>query len=142
VPACVLTPLAIVALVNLRTHRSTAEGPTVVADALTAGRELVADLGVLDDRGTVFFDPSTLAFAEPYSGLVFAALQDEGVPFVFDDEGFIRQFGEGRRDDGEAALRLWQVQGEQALVVPAGAERVGVALGPSGPVALFVEPVG
>jgi hypothetical protein len=61
---------------------------------------------------------------------------------VFDDEGFIRQFGEGRRDDGEAALRLWQVQGEEALVVPAGAERVGMALGPSGPVALFVKPVG
>jgi hypothetical protein len=112
------------------------------ADALPAARRLVGDLGDLQGRGTVLFDPATLLFAEPYSGLVFAEMQDRGIPFVFDDEGFIRQFGEARRNDGSADLRLWQVEGPDALVVPAGAERIGLAEGPSGPVALFVEPIG
>jgi hypothetical protein len=131
-----------VAVANLPTHPSQAAGPAMSADALPAARRLVGDLGDLQGRGTVLFDPATLLFAEPYSGLVFAEMQDRGITFVFDDEGFIRQFGEARRNDGSADLRLWQVEGPDALVVPAGAERIGLAEGPSGPVALFVEPIG
>ncbi len=132
----------VVAVANLPTHTSMAPGPANNADYLEAGQELVGQLGALEGRGTVFYDPTLLQFAEPYSGLTFAEMQDRGVPFVFGDEGFIRQFGEGRRDEGTADLRLWQVEGPDALVVPPGAERVGLADGPSGPVALFVEPIG
>jgi hypothetical protein len=133
---------ALIALANLPTHRSAAPGPTNTARYLESGQELMAQLDVLEDRGTILYDASTLLFAEPYSGMTFAELQDRDIPFVFTDEGFIRQFGEGRRDDGTADLRLWQVEGADALVVPPGAERVALADGgPLGPVALFVEPI-
>jgi hypothetical protein len=132
----------LMAVANLPTHVSAAAGPTDTADHLESGRELISQLGTLEGRGTVRYDPAELLFAEPYSGMTFAELQDRGIPFVFTDEGFIRQFGEGRRDDGTASLRLWQVQGDGARVEPPGAERVAFAEGPSGPVALFVEPLG
>ena len=133
---------AVVAVANLPTHTSDAPGPTDTAEYLETGQDLMSQLGKLEDRGTVLYDASTLIFAEPFSGLTFAELQDRGIPFVFTDEGFVRQFGEGRRDDGTADLRLWQVEGSGALVVPPGAERVALADGgPLGPVALFVEPI-
>jgi len=131
-----------VAVANLPTHLSASHGPTEDAPSLASAQQLVGQLGALEGRGTVRYDPTGLLFAEPYSGLTFAEMQDRGIPFVFDDEGFIRQFGEGRRDDGSATLRLWQVEGDEALEVPPGAERVALAEGPSGPVALFVEPIG
>jgi hypothetical protein len=131
----------VVAVANLPTHVSGASGPIDTAHYLDSGRELMGQLGALEGRGTVLYDPTVLIFAEPYSGMTFAEMQDRGIPFVFDDEGFIRQFGEGRRHDGDAALRMWQVEGPAALEVPPGAERVALAEGPSGPVALFVEPL-
>jgi len=132
----------VVAVANLPTHLSASHGPTEDAPSLTSAVELVGQLGALEGRGTVRYDPTGLLFGEPYSGLTFAEMQDRDIPFVFDDEGFIRQFGEGRRDDGSADLRMWQVEGDDALEVPPGVERVALAEGPSGYVALFVEPVG
>jgi hypothetical protein len=69
------------------------------------------------------------------------ALLTAGVPFVFDDEVLIRQFGEGRRNQGEATLRLWQVEGPDAVDPPPGAERVAYAEHDDGPVALLAEPI-
>jgi hypothetical protein len=133
---------ALVAVANLPTHVSDAPGPAGTAEYLDTGKDLLSQLDTLEGRGTVLYDPTTLVFAEPFSGMTFAELQDRGIPFVFTDEGFIRQFGEGRRDDGTATFRLWQVEGPEALVVPPGAERVALADGgPLGPVALFVEPI-
>jgi len=132
---------ALVALANLPTHVSSASGPIDTLDHLASGRELMSQLDALEGRGTVLYDTKGLVFGEPYSGMTFAELQDRGIPFVFDDEGSVRQFGEGRRHDGSASLRMWQRQGQAALDVPEGAERVALAEGPEGPVALFVEPV-
>jgi hypothetical protein len=89
----------------------------------------------------VLYDPTGIPFADPYSGLVWAELQDQDVPFVFDDEVLIRHFGEGRRAGRTAELRLWEAFGPEALDPPPGAERVGFTEGPTGPVALFVEPI-
>lgn len=130
-----------IAAANLPTYRSRSWGPVALTAELPAARDLVADLDALDERGTVLFDPVGLRYAEPYSGLVLAALQDRGVPFVFDDEVLIRQFGEGRRNRGEATLRLWQVEGPDAADPPPGAERVAYAEHDDGPVALLVEPI-
>ena len=102
----------------------------------------LSHLDALEGRGTVLYDPSLLLFAEPFSGMTFAEMQDRGIPFVFDDEGMVRQFGEGRRHDGSADLRMWQVEGAAALTVPPGVERVALAERSSGPVALMVEPLG
>jgi hypothetical protein len=131
----------VVAAVALPTHVSQAPGPLDDVDVMGRGRELVAQLGSLEGRGTVLYDPTVLVFAEPYSGLVFAEMQDRGIPFVFDDEVFIRQFGEGRRNDGTPDLRMWEVVGSGAATVPQGAERVAYVAAGAGSVALFVEPL-
>jgi hypothetical protein len=130
-----------VAIANLPTYVSTSEGPTDSPHLLAGGQDLMAQLEVLEGRGTVLYDPSGLHFGEPYSGMTFAEMQDRGIPFVFSDEVFIRQFGEGRRDDGTADLRMWQEVGDAAEEVPPGAERVAFIETPDGPVALFVEPM-
>jgi hypothetical protein len=130
----------VTALANLPTHTSRSWGPALLAPDLPAAQELVAGLDALEDRGTVLFDPTGLRYGEPYSGLVLAEMQDRGISFVVDDEGMIRQLGEGRRHRGDAALRLWQVEGDTALHPPPGTERVAVAEGLLGPVALLVEP--
>jgi hypothetical protein len=130
-----------VAAANMPTYLSASKGPTDSPALLDEGLELVHQLGVLEGRGTVLYDPETLLFGEPYSGMTFAEMQDRDIPFVFDDEGFIRQFGEGRRNDGSADLRMWQEQGGAAEEVPPGTERVAYVETESGPVALMVEPI-
>jgi hypothetical protein len=133
--------VVVVAAVNVPTHRSRASGPVDAAGSRQAAVDLVSQLGALEGRGPILF-VSDLAFAEPFSGLVFAEMQDRGIPFVFDDEVFVRQFGEGRRDDGEAQLRMWEVTGPAAALDIEGAERVAFAEGgPWEQVALFVAPV-
>jgi hypothetical protein len=131
----------IVAAFTLPTHTSRAPGPTDSIRDLDRATELVAQLDTLEDRGTILFDPSVLPFAEPYSGLVLAELQDRGIEFRFDDEVFIRQFGEGRRNDGTPTLRMWEVVGSIAATVPAGAERVAYVEAGDESVGLFVEPI-
>lgn len=131
----------VVAVATLPTHRSMASGPSSLSASQEAAVDLVGQLGSLEGRGPVLWD-SELVFAEPFSGLVFAELQDRGIPFLVGDEVDVRQLGEGRRDDGSARLRLWEVVGPGARVVPDGAERVAyVEDSPWGPVALFVEPL-
>src|SRR5690606_41693520 len=125
----------------IRPTRPQPTGPAADRDALPASLELVGGLDALEGRGRVLFGPDTLRFAEPYSGLVFAELRHRGIEFTFDDEGFIRQFGEGRREAGSAELRMWLVEGPRAEGVPPGAERGGYAERPWAPVALFVAPV-
>lgn len=134
--------LALVAAVaTLPTYVATSGGPDSDIAARPAAEELVDGMGALRGRGTVLFEPLALRFGEPYSGRVFAELRHLDIPFVFDDEGFIRQFGEGRRHEGDADLRMWVVEGDAALTVPPGVERVGFAEGREYPVALFVEPI-
>jgi hypothetical protein len=94
------------ALAALPSHTSTS-GPVADQDALPVAKELVAGIELLEDRGPVLFDTSTLLFAEPYSGLVFAELQDRDIPFYFEDEGWVRQLGESRRYRDNAELRIW-----------------------------------
>ena len=72
---------------------------------------LVNQLEVVHGRGPIRFDPTGLRYAEPFSGLIMAQLQDLGVPLVVDDEVLVRQLGEGRRDDGEARFSLREVEG-------------------------------
>lgn len=141
VVAGVAVAAVLVAVATLPTHTSRAPGPTDSIGDLDRAQALVAQLDGLSGRGTVLYDPTVLWFAEPYSGLVFAEMQAQDIPFVFDDEVFIRQFGEGRRNDGSAELRLWQVMGTDAEVVPEGAERIALAGEGLDAVGLFVEPI-
>ena len=117
-----------VAALNLPTFRNTA-GPSQDAPRLRQAQALVNQLDVLGGRGPIRFDPTGLRFAEPFSGLVMAQLQDLGVPLVVDDEVLVRQLGEGRRDDGEARFSLREVEGPDAYTVPDGDERVAFVNG-------------
>ena len=127
--AAVAAVAVAVAAINLPTYRSPAPGPTRDAARLPQAQALVNQLGVLRGRGPIRFDPTGLRFAEPFSGLVFAELQDLGVPFVFDGEVLVRQLGEGRRDTGDARFSLRQVEGAASFDVPEGAERVALVDG-------------
>ena len=71
--------------------------------------------------------------------MTFAEMQDRGIRSVVENEGLIRQFGDSRRDDGTADLRLWQVQGDDARDVPPAPSGCRTSR-PTGPI-LFVEPI-
>jgi hypothetical protein len=126
---------------NVPTFLSDSKGLTESAPLLDDALELVGGVEALEGRGTVLYDDSGLLFAEPFSGMTFAEMQVRGIPFVVENEGLIRQFGESRRDDGTADLRLWQVQGDDARDVPFGVERLSYVETDVGPVALFAEPL-
>jgi hypothetical protein len=133
---------AVVAGFNVPTFLSDSKGPTESAPLLDDALELVGGLEALEGRGTVLYDDRGLLFAEPFSGMTFAELQDRDIPFMVENAGLVRQFGESRRDDGTADVRLWQVQGDEARDVPPGVERLSYVETDVGPVALFVEPLG
>jgi hypothetical protein len=104
-------------------------GPAGDAGRLWQAEALANQLDALRDRGPIRFDNSGLRFGEPFSGLVFAELQDLGVPVVFTDEVTIRHLGEERRDTGRARYSLRVVEGPEAHEVPAGAERIALVDG-------------
>jgi hypothetical protein len=122
-----------VAAVNMaipqRSLASQGVGPAGDEGRLRQAQALVGQLGVLRDRGPIRFDNTGLRFGEPFSGLIFAELQDLGVPFVLTDEVTIRHLGEERRDAGRARTTLRQVEGPAAYAVPAGAERIALVDG-------------
>jgi hypothetical protein len=116
--------VVVFAVANLPTFRSTAPGPVQDAGRLGQAQELVNQLDTLRGRGPIRFDPTGLRYAEPFSGLIMAQLQDLGIPMVVDDEVLVRQLGEGRRNRGEARFSLHEVEGPAAYEVPEGEEQV------------------
>jgi hypothetical protein len=141
----------VAAIAALPTHVAIS-GPAADRDALPFAKELAAGLEKLDGRGPVLFDTSTLVFAEPYSGLMFAQLDDRGIPFYFEDEVWVRQLGESRRYDGNAATRIWLRSGPGVVPpeeLPPGVEEVVSVSAPSDDegvstrrsVALYAAPV-
>lgn len=140
----------VAAIAALPTHAS-ASGPTADRDALPFAKELTAGVERLEGRGPVLFDTSTLVFAEPYSGVMFAELQDRGIPFYFEDEVWVHQLGEARRYHDNAELRIWLQSGANVVPpdeLPPGVEEVVAVRGVSGEdtadrrtVALYAAPV-
>jgi hypothetical protein len=99
-------------------------GPVAFRDEMPRVRNLVAQLDSLMGRGTVLFDAGGLRFAEPFTAPVMSAMQQRGIDFVLDEEGLIRQMGEGRRFEGQADVLVYVREGPEALIVPPGVERV------------------
>ena len=101
-------------------------------------------LGALEGVGTVWFDETGLPLYDNYSAGVLAELQRRGVPFVVDDSGLVRQFGDDRRFDGtNADVHVVMRWGDAALTVPDGFEPVALVVpdDPAGAVGVFVGPV-
>ncbi|MFM7618029.1 MAG: hypothetical protein ACKO72_11295, partial [Actinomycetes bacterium] len=84
----VLGVLALVCVLSLPTYVVPA-GQTADRDATPSVRRMVERLDALRGYGVLLFDPSTLRFAEPYSGPLLAGLAAEGIPFVTADDGFV-----------------------------------------------------
>jgi hypothetical protein len=101
-------------------------GPSADAASIPTAKALVARLDVGDAR-TVWFDPSGLRFAEPYSTAVLLELQRRGVEVKVTDDVLARLVGRSRRvTDGEASRlpRLLEREGDAAVTTPEGADVV------------------
>jgi hypothetical protein len=102
-------------------------GPTADAASGPVVRDLLAQLGPLDNAGTVLFDLRNERFAEPYSEPIMARLARAGVPFLVQGEGMVRQVGERRRFTGTADARIFMLEGDATDAPPPGAGRVAFA---------------
>jgi hypothetical protein len=124
----------VVAAATLPTYE-VRSGPSLDAWAIP----VVADLNRQLERaslppGPLLFETRTLRFAEPYSTPIMATLQQRGIEFVVDEEGWVRQLGRDRRFLGDnATARIGYRLGSAALVPPPGGRIVAAhrALGPA-----------
>ena len=121
-----LTGLA--ALANLPTYAAP-EGPTTDRNVGDTAAALVDQVREYRPDYQVLFDPSTLRFAEPYSWPVLAAMAANSVDLVVDNEGMVRQLGEGRRADGGESRRLVLLEGDATRSPPPGARAVALVEG-------------
>ena len=107
--------------------------------------DLDDQLGALDDVGTVWFDETGLPLYDNYAAGVLAELQRRGVPFVVDDPGLVRQYGDDRRYDGtNADVHVVMRWGESALTVPDGYDVVALVVpddDPARAVGVFSAPI-
>jgi len=119
------------------------QGPSATRAANSAVRSIVDQLDDVELPGPTRFDETTLWFAEPYSGSVFAVLLGNDQPLRFVDEGWIRQVGESRRASGAEDWVLRLVVGQDAVDIVDGEEIIAGAEGPDGlPVALVLSRAG
>jgi hypothetical protein len=91
-------------------------GPTDDAHTMPALRRMFEPLEALRDHQPVLYRTDNLRLYEPYSSTVQLQLRDRGIEFRVDDEGPVRQLGNGRRADGSepatlAQFEAWQVVG-------------------------------
>lgn len=133
----VLTVIAVWAVVPYQID----QGPSATRGANSAVRDLAAQLDSVELPGPTLFDASTLRFAEPYSGPLFAVLYGNDQPLRIADEGFVRQLGEGRRATGDEQWVLQIREGQAAVDVADGEQIIAGVSGPDGqPVAVVLAP--
>jgi hypothetical protein len=87
-------------------------------------RRLVGQLDGLRDRGTVVVERSDLFFAEPYTYVLMAGLQDRGIDWQVSAWVDVLRFGDGRAPSGDAAATVWLAVGDDAVEVAPGEERI------------------
>jgi len=104
-------------------------GPQADRAAIPIVRELSGQLGSLAGVGTVVYDTSRLRFAEPWTSALLAVMQERGIDFTVDDPVWARQLGGDRADRGEAAARVFALEGDAASTVPDGTRRVAYVPG-------------
>jgi hypothetical protein len=118
----------VLSVLNLPRHDAHT-GPAADAEAIPVVKALTRQLGPLEDEGTVLYDTSGLRFAEPWTSPVMAALQERGIDFDVEDEGWVGQLGPARRDHGAAKMKVFVREGSAAAAIPAGARRVAYVAG-------------
>jgi hypothetical protein len=120
----------ILSLATLPTH-NVRSGPSDDRDMIPSVRALVAQVQEWDGLPGLYLDSTELRFGEPYSTPVLLELHRKGIEFT-GDESLARQVGEGRSEVGEARYRMSLAEGDAALDVPPGAERVAFVEGLDG----------
>jgi hypothetical protein len=124
------TPLVAIVIVvfttlNLPFHAQPS-GPTAAIDTMPVMRRIEPDLDRLRGAGPVLFDVSNLVLFEPYSATMMMWMQERGIEFRVDDEVMVRQLGNSRRADGSEAVRVFQLQGIEAITYVGNSCPVGV----------------
>lgn len=104
-------------------------GPTVDHNARGSIVAMMNQMTILEGSGPLIFDDTGLRFAEPYSGAMMARLGEMGVAFEVAPPGLVRQVGDGRKISGRATGRLYLREGQDAVDVPAGVDRVAFVAG-------------
>jgi hypothetical protein len=96
--------------------------PELDAPLIPVARSITSQLRDVDLGGPVVVDRSGLFFAEPYSYVVVAALQEAGVDLRFDTATDAARFGDERAVDGPVAGRVSMEVGDEALEPRPGSE--------------------
>ncbi|MEO6122256.1 MAG: hypothetical protein ABIR32_01005 [Ilumatobacteraceae bacterium] len=120
--------IIIFALVSFPTYAHDA-GPTADRAARPTIVALMNQMTDLQGGGPYEFDDSGLRFAEPYSGAVMARLGELDIPFEVQHPGLVRQVGDGRELTNHVVGRLFLREGDEAVEIPAGIERVAFVPG-------------
>jgi hypothetical protein len=113
------------ALATLPAHAVQASGPEADEPLAPVLRDVRAQLADRELPSPLLVNTKT-RYAEPWTSAQMAILQDQRVDFRVDDEGWARQIGTSRRDDGRAEWVLFFREGEAAETVPAGARRIAL----------------
>jgi hypothetical protein len=117
----------ILALATLPSYNVRA-GPSDDRDMIPSVRALTAQVQQWDAPHGLYLDSTKVRFGEPYSTPVLLELQRKGLDFT-GDPTLARQIGDGRTEKGDAPYRLSLAEGDAALDVPPGAERVAFVEG-------------
>jgi hypothetical protein len=110
-------------------------------DVVASVRDLNRQMGAVEGRGTILFDPGGMPIFEPYTTALQAELQRRGVDYVVDLPGLVRQLGEEHTNHGQASVRLFVRAGDEALADQPGAERVALVHTDKLAVAVFLAPL-
>lgn len=111
----VLAVVGVLVVANLGYHAQ-ALGPVGDRRAADTLRPVFADLAGFEPNGPVVYDVAHLTVYEAYSAAVIMRLDEVGVDVRLDDEGYLRQYGPGRRAGGTEPVRLFQYEREAALL--------------------------
>jgi len=83
--------------------------------AMSALRRAFQDVTVLADYDPVLFDTRNLRIYEPTSSAMMMRMNELGIEFRANDEGFVRQLGPTRRADGTERTTVFQLEGASAV---------------------------
>jgi hypothetical protein len=99
-------------------------GPDTFQAGIPVARDLSEQVAAYRTDEPVWLDISQLAYLEPFSAVVMAALQRGGVDFRVPEPGLVRQLGDNRRLLGDETLRVEVREGREAIDTPAGMQRI------------------
>jgi hypothetical protein len=117
--------VAALVVMTVPAHGVQASGPAADARLAPVMRDLRSQLSDRELPSPLLVNTAT-RYAEPWTSALMAVLQSNGVDFRVDDEGWARQIGIGRLDDGSAEWVLSFREGAAAHDVPDGARRIAM----------------